>query len=437
VEETIGAGLYPAVASFASLVLENMPQIESIANGFVEVLGVILSGLSAILNGAVTVATAIANNWSWIAPIIMGVVAAIIAYNAVLGIGWLTTAKDLVVKAAEAVATLAQAAATKAATLAQGGLNAAIAASPVTWLVMSILVLIGVITAVVRVTNLWGAQSTSVFGTICGLIAVVIAYFQNLFLVVGGIFSGIGSMAVATGQNVMTAFYNCISRVQSWFYNLLSSVITVISGIASALNSLPFVEFDYSGLTAAAEKYASKSAEAAGDVKEYTNLTDAFTSGYDKVAANAFSSGWASSAFASGAAIGDSVTNKIKSLYTAGSIDDYVASAGTGAGTGTDATASGLGDAADSLGSTAANTGTTAANTSQIADALAVSNELLQYLRDIAEREVINKFTTAEIKIEMNNNNTISGTDDLDGIIEQLEEKLTTAVVEVSEGVHV
>jgi hypothetical protein len=96
-----------------------------------------------------------------------------------------------------------------------------------------------------------------------------------------------------------------------------------------------------------------------------------------------------------------------------------------------------LGDAADSLGSTAANTGTTAANTSQIADALAVSNELLQYLRDIAEREVINKFTTAEIKIEMNNNNTISGTDDLDGIIEQLEEKLTTAVVEVSEGVHV
>ena len=66
-----------------------------------------------------------------------------------------------------------------------------------------------------------------------------------------------------------------------------------------------------------------------------------------------------------------------------------------------------------------------------------MSAEELRLLRDIAERDAINKFTTAEIRVEMNNQNTITGTNDLDGIIDDLEKKIEEAMIEVSEGVHI
>ena len=81
--------------------------------------------------------------------------------------------------------------------------------------------------------------------------------------------------------------------------------------------------------------------------------------------------------------------------------------------------------------------GDTAGNTGDMADALSLSNEELKYLREIAEREAINRFTTAEIKVEMTNQNTISGTADLDGILSELEKKVEEAMIEVSEGVHI
>lgn len=93
-----------------------------------------------------------------------------------------------------------------------------------------------------------------------------------------------------------------------------------------------------------------------------------------------------------------------------------------------------LGNTLDNIYS---DTGDIAANTRETADAIDLSNEQLELLRDIAEREAINRFTTAEIHVEMNNNNTIAGTQDLDGILAELERKVEEAMVEVSEGVHI
>ena len=61
----------------------------------------------------------------------------------------------------------------------------------------------------------------------------------------------------------------------------------------------------------------------------------------------------------------------------------------------------------------------------------------MKYLREIAEREAINRFTTAEIRVEMMNQNTITNTDDIDGIIRELETRVEEAMIEVSEGAHI
>ena len=59
-------------------------------------------------------------------------------------------------------------------------------------------------------------------------------------------------------------------------------------------------------------------------------------------------------------------------------------------------------------------------NTDQIADDVEMSSEDLELLRDIAERQEINRYTTAEIRVEMVNHNTISSEMDLDGVVNLL-----------------
>lgn len=390
-KETIGAGLYPAILNFMALFQENLPQIQEFADLFVQVIGVIINALTGAINLILQVAGFIQDNWSIIGPIVGVVAAAFIAYK---------------------VATLAAAGA-------QWVLNAAMNASPVTWILIAVVALIAAIAAVAS----WIAKTTGIaatgFGVITGGINVMVQAVWNFMLVVANIAIGIWNALSACCSNIGTAFHNVIANVQGWFYGLLSTVLTVVSGICAALNKLPFVSFDYSGITAAAEEYAGKSAEAYGSVQEYTDVGDAFKSGMSTF--DTFKDGWASDAFAAGSAWGDGVADKVGGLfdYEAGTIDDYVTDTGY---------------AMDNIGG---NTADIADSTGGMAKSLDVSNEQLQYLRDIAERDAINRFTTAEVKIDMTGmTNRIDGSADLDGVISQLTDGFAAALVTAAEGVH-
>ena len=79
----------------------------------------------------------------------------------------------------------------------------------------------------------------------------------------------------------------------------------------------------------------------------------------------------------------------------------------------------------------------TASNTAAMKDSMDASQEELKYLRDLAEREVINRFTTAEIKVEMGGIvNQVNKDTDLDGIVTYLEEKLYETMQGAAEGVY-
>ncbi len=69
-------------------------------------------------------------------------------------------------------------------------------------------------------------------------------------------------------------------------------------------------------------------------------------------------------------------------------------------------------------------------------DAVKISDADIRKIRDLAEREVINMFTTAEVKVEMNNRNEIKSNMDLDGIVDYLGEKVTERLEAVAEGVY-
>lgn len=317
--------------------------------------------------------------------------------------------------------------ATFAETAAQQGLNAALMACPLTWIIMLILALIVVIFAVCNAIAKMTGIANSGFGVITGGVNVVIQFFKNLGLTVANIALGIGNAIAALASNMMTAFHNAICSIQSWFYNLLSTALSVIEGICAALNKLPFVEFDYSGISSAADDYAAKASEAAGNKEDYQSISDAFNEGFTTF--DAFQDGWASDAFNAGAAWGDGVADKVSNFslsdvfgqtdipnvgdYTSG-FSDAIANSGVG---------DGIGNIDD--------------NTGKIKDSLDITEEDLKYLRDIAEQEAINRFTTAEINVDMSGmQNTVNSGDDIDGFMTKLTDSVNEAVDNMTEGVH-
>lgn len=408
----------------------NSAQFNTVIDGAINGLAMLASVATGVLDLLINGASFVVDNWSWISPIVYGLVAAFIAYNAVALITNGINAAMALAEGVKAAALMMSTGATFAQTAAQYGLNAALAACPITWIVVAVIALVAAIYAACSAIAKFTGIANSGFGVIAGGINVVIQFFVNLGLTVANIALGIWNALGACAQNIGIAFSNVISGVQSWFYNLLSTALTVVAGICEALNKLPFVEFDYSGITNAASDYASKAAEASGNIKDFVSVGDAFSEGMSTF--DTWQSGWVSDAFNAGANWGDGVASGVSDAVSGlfdmdlGAATDYGAG---GLGTG------GYGDFAmdDLLG----NTGQTAANTGAAADALSTSTEELEYLRDIAERDAINRFTTAEVKIDMTGmQNRIEGEADLDGVISTLTDGFTEALLTAAEGVH-
>lgn len=411
--------------------LANSEAFQTFIQGAIEAMATLANILLNVFELVGTVGGFIADNWSVISPIIYGVIAALAVYAAYLGI---VKGIEIASAAATAIHSVAMSAKigvmaaltgqTMAATAAQMGYNGALYACPVVWIIMLILALIVVIFAVCNAIAKMTGIANSGFGVITGGVNVVIQFFKNLGLTVANIALGIGNAIAALASNMMTAFHNAICSVQSWFYNLLSTALSVIEGICSALNKLPFVEFDYSGISSAADDYAAKASEAAGNKEDYQSISDAFNEGFTTF--DAFQDGWESDAFNAGAAWGDGIADKVSNFslsdvfgqtdipnvgdYTSG-FNDAIANSGVG----------------DSIGNIDDNTG-------KIKDSLEVSEDELKYLRDIAEQESINRFTTAEVTINQTNNNNVSSDTDLDGFITALDDAMGEAIESITEG---
>lgn len=408
--------------------IANSQAFQTFVNGGIECLAVLANMVLNVFDLLASCGQFVADNWSIIEPIILGIAtafgiytAALVAYNTVQAISNGLKALATFQESVHAAATMMATGATFAQTAAQYGLNAALTACPLTWIILLIIALIAVIFAVCSAIAKMTGVAESGFGVICGGVNVVIQFFKNLGLSVANIALGIGNAIVALASNIMTAFHNAICNVQSWWYDLLSTCLSVIESICAALNKLPFVEFDYSGISSAADDYAAKASEAAGNKEEYTSISDAFNEGMSTF--DTFQDGWVSDAFHAGASWGDGVAEAVDNFSLSdlfGSTDipnvqDYTSQL------------TGLTDSLDGIST----------DTGNISDAMEITDEDLKYLRDIAEQEAINRFTVAEINIDQSGmQNTVNNGQDLDGFMSDLTDSVNEAIDSITEGVH-
>lgn len=421
IKETIGVGVYPAVLNFMSMFRENLPAIQKFADTFARGITAALNILTALVEKVFEFSQTMQNNWSWIEPLVWGIVAALGTYYAAMlaintiekisaGLKALSAARSAI----KAGATLKEAAATKTATGAQAGLNAAILASPVTWIIAGVIALIAVIIAVVRALNICGAQSTSVIGTICGLIAVAGAFILNTVIgLLNGILQFLWTIFVEPFIGIIEwilnvcnggfdsfggAVANLIGQIISWFLSLGK----VVTKIIDAIFGTNWTE----GLT-----------NLQNDVLAWGENENAIT--LDRNAPTIDYRMEYGDAFSAGAEFGDSISDKIGDMFSSDELTDFEALTQEAMG------------ASEALDGIEENTGSTAS-------ALKATTEDLSYLRDIAEQEAVNRFTTAEVKIDMTGmTNRIDSNVDLDGVLTVFTEGFAQALEVAAEGVHV
>lgn len=356
----------------------------------------------------------LANNLSVIGPILLGLGAAFLVFQ--VAAHW-TQIADVATAAYHAVVNLLSigfgvlTGNTVAASAAVSTFNSALLASPITWIIMLIAVVIGLLYGVVAIINKVTGSSISATGLICGAIAVAGAFIGNTVIgLLNALIQYIWAIFVAPFLGIVEwilnvcnggfnsfgdAVANLIGQIIGWFLNLGKVVTTIIDAIFGT-NWTAGLESLQSSVTAWGKNENAITLDKNAPTIDYRfEYGDAWAAGND---------------------FGKGIDAKIGGMFNTG----------------------GLGDSSGfDLGDIAAYTGETADNTGKTADALAVTEEQLEYLRGIAERDAINRFTTAEVKIDMTGmTNRIDGSADLDGVISQLTEGFTEALVTAAEGVH-
>ncbi|HCL03502.1 MAG TPA: hypothetical protein DHW61_14020 [Lachnoclostridium phytofermentans] len=330
-----------------------------------------------------SVASTIVDNWSMIAPVILLIAA-------VFGIWKLSVLlSDFSIKK----------------------LTASLLSCPLFWIIGIIIAIVAIIKVVIDHINRVGDKTYTVAGVICGILSSIGAFVWNLLLVIGDIILGFINFLVNPfikfANFIANLFMDPVSTVIYLFQGMADGVLGILESIANAMDFVfggnlgETVAGWRSGLKdkadAAVQKYAPE--ENFGDKINYLNLTmESFGLEYVDYG----------EAWDKGNAFGDKINNLFKG--STGDKEDF-SDTWDGILNNTEEIAEKNNGIQD--------------NTEKIAHNTEIQPDDLSYLLELAERDAVNRFTTAEVKIDMGGvYNTVSSKQNLDGIVDYLTDKL-------------
>lgn len=406
----------------------NSTKFQKVTTGLINGLAAVANVASSALDILIAIASVFVDNWGIIQPLVLGIAAAMLLYNGYLiannaitaisnaqkGLAAVQAYKAAVANTTLAATEKAEAMAKASATAAQYGFNAALLACPLTWILLIIIAVIAAIYMIVAAINKLTGSTISATGIICGVVAVAGAFVLNCAIgVLNAIIQAIWTIFAAPFLGIMEwilnvcnggfnsfgdAVANLIGQIIGWFLNLGKVVTTIIDAIFGTDWTSGLESFQSAVTSWGKNENAITLDKNAPTIDYRATYSGAWDAGYD---------------------FGQGIDDKIGGMFDASGLDSM-----------------GAFDLSNTLDGIYGNTGDTAANTAATADALDIAEEDLAYLRDIAEREAINRFTTAEIKVEQHNENHISKDADLDGIMDAWANDFAEKLEVSEEGVH-
>jgi len=420
--ENLGAGLMPAILAIFTMIYDHMPQIERLIMGLIPIITILINVIGGIIDAAFAVYEFFVNNWSWIGPIIMTVAAAFVALK---------------------IATLLQAAA-------QWAANAAMMASPITWIIMGIAALIALIYIGVAAWNDFANESISATGVVAGVFAAlgasiynILATMANNFIIIAEFWVNVWRNPIFTVKKYFADFIinvldMLISFTAGWdqaatnLYNAMvtaiNGVIDVINALIDALNSIPLLDLNI-GHVGALQQSISITSDMEGAKAAIKSWVGEMPDNYTELSKIQMID--IKSAFDTGYEFGESVEKNLNDLFSFDELptpEDFVYTP-EGFGEGFDMPDLGGGGDIGGIGN---NVGKIAGNTAKMQE---TSEQELKYMRDIAERDVINRFTVAEINFDMGGvHNTVNNEMDLDGVADYIGDAMMERIAIVAEG---
>lgn len=379
----------------------NSDRVKQFVNMSVVLIGKLTSVLSSSIELIAGMGAAIYDNWSLIAPVLGTVVAGITAYNIALGV---IAVKTAIVKGATLAYNLALIAqntlhgvnntALITSTAAQWGLNAAMLACPITWIVAGIMLTVGALYLGVAAFNKFTGATISATGIITGAIYGIGAHIYNMIATSVNMF-------ISFTEFLANIFTHPVVAIKRLFINMGLSIINIIKSTMSIVDKI--IDTGISDKLSDIESNLKVKLEAT-TVEGYRDFKTATDGRLDYMKLKD-----TGEAVTKGYKTGENLSNSLSLTSNLG-------------------LNSGMMDQTNSyLSQISGNTAKT--NTS-----LDLTKEELKYMRDLAEQEVINRYTTASMKVEVSNNNNISNSLDIDEVAGMLTNKLVESAATVAEG---
>ena len=338
----------------------------------------------------------------YLAMIVLG---GVLSYYAVqAGIAAVRTVIAAGAMAVKAAADWVETAAILAMIVAQEGLNAALYACPLTWIIGLIVAVIAVFFLAVEVINYFCDTNISVLGIVVGAFYAFGSVIYNVFALGWNIIAAFVNFLANVFKDPLAAVGNLFVDIWNGIWSFIKARINDIIG---AINKIPGVKIEEVGdSTGMLKRFEVAGGETTVMNKmEYSSITGAAMNGYD-VGANL------------------SLENLIPNMKGVQTPKEFDTSKLT------------PGSDHDAANKTKKNTGKTAKNTGKIAKSIDMTNDEIKALRESAIDKSLKKWQDSNvIHIQMNNDVEINNGTDLDGFTSQIAKGLKDAFTIQREGI--
>lgn len=373
-----------------------------------------------LIKGISMVGTVLYEIWGPIQPILVTVLGLLTAYKLVMGFIAVKTAIASGIATIYNLALLAKqtmlgavSVALAQATAAQTGLNLAILTCPITWIIAGIALVIAAIYGVVAVFNKITGKAVSTTGIIVGVFYWMGGLIYNIIAAtwnkLAQTFVSIYNLGVSIAEFFANVFKHPIRAVAHLFANFinflidkvkfLGSIIDTICGtnVVGKLETVQTAIGDWVNEKVGGNEITLKRMDATQVMMDRVGLKDMYNKGYEKGANFSLFGKNAETGIDTNTEFGNSTNPEVaKSNDLLKNIDK---------------------------------------NTKKAGDMLDLSHDEISYLRDLAEREAINRFTTAEVKVDVGGiTQHVSSALDLDDVVDYMTNRMEESIAIAAEG---